>query len=397
MTPAASGSAARSIVLTSKSGQFGGMEFRMLDEARFLVAQGHKVTVAAPHFPGVAGFVAALAEIEVPSRQFEPPPFLTNWRLRHLHWLRSRAAGRRALAGLQPDLAHVFMSWSDQGLEQLWSARQAGAPTVISVHNAFPACDFTPWHRRHIAHAFAGLRGLYAVSRSALAQFEAIFEAWIPKDAIRTVIYNAVDSERFRPRPDCLAIRAELGLDATLPLIGSFGRFDDQKQPLSLLAILVAVRERVPAARLLLVGRGPLEAEIRAEAARLGIAEAVTILDFRDDIERLFPALDVHLLVSRNEGFGLATAEAMSCGVPVVGTRVPGTEEVIEASGGGALVPLGDSLAAAEVVAGLLQAPPEERSAIGAAGRRSVLQRFSKQAWRERLGAFYERVLGTQA
>lgn len=393
MTPRGPEMAGRTVVLASKSGQFGGMEIRMIEEARFLLSLGSRVVAATPRFQDEADFSAAMDELGVACERFEPAPLLTDWRLRHLHWLRARLSGGRRLARLRADLMHVFMSWTDQGLEQLWAARQIGLPTVISVHNAFPPCNFTPWHRRHIGHAFEGLRGVYAVSRSALGQFEAIFGAWIPEAAARRVIYNAVDSERFRPLAERTGLRAGLGLDPDAPLIGSLGRFDDQKRPLSLIAVFARVRAQLPAARLLLVGRGPLEAEMRAEIDRLGLAAAVTILDHCPDPERLYPALDVHLLVSRNEGFGLVTAEAMACGVPVVGTRVPGTEEIIEGSGGGTLVPLGDIEAAAEAVLELLRAGPERRAEIGAAGRRSAIARFGRESWRQQLEAFYRLAL----
>ncbi|MGD1876737.1 MAG: glycosyltransferase family 4 protein [Kiloniellaceae bacterium] len=399
----------RRILLTSLSGQFGGMELRMIAEAQALKALGHHVAVAAPAFDGSAALIAGLREQGGAFTPFQPQPIFTDWRRRHLALLKAELWQRRRLARLRPDLVHVFFSWTDQGLDNLWLAGRSSIATVASVHNHFPIPDFPAWHRRHLGTAFGSLRGLYGVSRSARDRFVEIYDPYIPADALRSVLYNFVDTERFRPSAAARqAARQRLGLNPGLNpglnlglgpggesdiLIGAVGRFDDQKKPLDVLATFARVRQRLPGARLLMVGEGPLEAALRARIAELGCEEAVTLMGFQPDIETLYPALDLHLLLRRNEGFGSVTAEAMACGVLAVGSRVPGTDEVIGDCPAGRLVAAGDSGQAAEAVVELLSQSADQRAALGEAGRRHIVARFGKPAWQQGIAQFYGAVL----
>jgi glycosyltransferase involved in cell wall biosynthesis len=95
------------------------------------------------------------------------------------------------------------------------------------------------------------------------------------------------------------------------------------------------------------------------------------------------------VLLSRNEGFGIATAEAMACGVPAVGTDVPGTADVLRGSEAGMLVPLDDADQAAKLVADLLR-DPARRARMAAAGPAEATARFGEEHVRDMVRAFYE-------
>ncbi|MDJ0751829.1 MAG: glycosyltransferase, partial [Woeseiaceae bacterium] len=94
-------------------------------------------------------------------------------------------------------------------------------------------------------------------------------------------------------------------------------------------------------------------------------------------------------LLSRNEGFGIVTAEALACGVPVVGSDVVGTQEVIDDCKAGRLVPLGDESAAAAASVELYA----KRDELAKVGRDYVASRFSKEIWRRKIEAFYNAIL----
>ena len=354
--------------------------------------------VAAPAFAGSEAFIDTLRANGVPFTPFRPQPIFTDWTHRHLALLGAELWQRRGLARLRPDLVHVFFSWTDQGLDNLWLAGRSSLPAVVSVHNYFPLPDFTDWHRRHLATAFRSLQGLYGVSQSALDRFIEIYGRYIPADAVKSVVYNFVDTSRFRPSPQARRVaRTRLGLREDCILLGSVGRFDDQKKPLSLLTVFDRVRRKVPNARLLLVGDGPLKGALQEKIIELGCQDAVTLMGFQTDIENLYPAMDLHLLLSRNEGFGIVTAEAMACGVPAVGTRVPGTEEVIGNCPAGRLVALGDEAAAAEAVLSFVTLPQEQRKALAAGGRHHVEANFGIQRWHHSIAAFYAEVFSRKA
>ncbi len=133
-----------------------------------------------------------------------------------------------------------------------------------------------------------------------------------------TVIPNGIDSERFaRPDPAArAALRAEWGVGENELLLGHVGRFNAQKNHAGLLKIFAAVCQRVPAARLVCIGTGPLEAAARAQAAALGVADRVIFAGVRSDVDRCYQAMDAFLLPSLFEGVPVVLIEAQASGLP---------------------------------------------------------------------------------
>ncbi len=366
----------------------------MADEARFLAARGLAPQIAVNPFPGREGWFAQLRAEGLLAEDFDPPRFFEDWRWRRCNWLRARVTAVPWVRRRRPRLAHVFWAWTETGGSRLWLAHRAGVPAVVSVHNAFPPHRFSDWHRALLREAFRTVRGVYAVSASAMRHYEAIFGEFFPAGLVRAVVHNFVDMERFRCGPEARALaRARLGVADDAFLVGTVGRLDVQKQPLAVLEVFARLQGAVPSARLAFVGAGPLEAPVRARAEELGLGDRVIFTGFRKDVEALLPGLDVHVLLSRNEGFGIATAEAMACGVPVVGTDVPGTADVIAGSGAGLLLPRGDAEGTAAALAALA-ADPVRRARLGEAGRVWVAQRFARPVWEAGLERFYGQVLG---
>ncbi|HSI60129.1 MAG TPA: glycosyltransferase, partial [Ideonella sp.] len=154
-------------------------------------------------------------------------------------------------------------------------------------------------------------------------------------------IPNGVDTERFAPAGEAAraAVRAELGCAPGELVIGCVASLSPIKRHVDLVdafARLAAVR---PEARLLLVGEGPLRAELSAQIAALGLAPAVRLLGARADMERLLPAFDLFVLASSSEGLSNAIIEAQACGLPVVATAVGGNVDLVEAGHNGLLAP----------------------------------------------------------
>ena len=244
-----------------------------------------------------------------------------------------------------------------------------------------------------MAEAFRSLRGIYGVSESALSHFEAIYGEFFPRRAIVRTIHNFVDTDRFVPSEDRrMAVRRELGIPEDALVVGSIGRIDEQKEPQVVARVFARCLDVFPQAWLVFAGQGPLRPALEREIASLGIGGRTLFTGFRSDTERLYPALDVHLLLSRQEGFGITTAEAMACRVPVVATDVPGTCDVLAGTDAGLLVRYGAEEAAAIALQRLLGSS-ELRSAMGRAGRSAALARFSKSRWESEIARFYHDVL----
>ncbi|WP_229257963.1 glycosyltransferase [Duganella margarita] len=386
--------ARNTVLLTSYSGELGGMELRMAQEARYLQAAGYQAVLGLRPFAGLTAWTQRLAREQVTVAAFDPPVFFEgNWRWREVRRWRTRWFGAPRLRAFKADLVHVAFCWTTYGASVLWLAQQCRLPAVISVHNAFPPTSFSAWHARLLRQAFAGVRGVYAVSDSALAHFLALYRDYLSPTARLAVIPNPVDVARFRPS---LATRLQARQRWQLPqqalAIGTVARLAEQKRPALAIGLLAALRVRFPDLYLVLAGDGPLEAALREQAERLGLTPWVIFTGFVAEVQTLMPALDVHLLMSRNEGFGIATIEAMACGVPAVATDVPGSADILTDCPGGLLIPAHD-LAAAALAIGDLLADPARRAAMGAAGREVAISRYSNEVVGQQVAAFYDGLL----
>lgn len=131
-------------------------------------------------------------------------------------------------------------------------------------------------------------------------------------------------------------------------VIGVVGNFTPKKDHASLLEALAGAGP-IAEAHLVLVGLGPLEADLRSRCDALGIADRVTFLGSRDDVFEILPLFDLFCLSSVFEGFPISLVEAMATGLPCVATRVGGIPEILIDEQNGLLVQPGapDQLRAA--------------------------------------------------
>ena len=146
---------------------------------------------------------------------------------------------------------------------------------------------------------------------------------------------------------------------------------------------------------LLLIGNGPLRAELEALARSLGIHERVTILSGVADVVPYYHAADVFVLpsVNRSEAFGLVQVEAMACGKPVVNTQLEsGVTFVSRHEETGLTVPPSDSQALAVALSTLLK-NPEMRARMATAARQRVATEFNVEVMAQRTLAVYQSVM----
>ncbi|MDA0591469.1 MAG: glycosyltransferase [Planctomycetota bacterium] len=155
------------------------------------------------------------------------------------------------------------------------------------------------------------------------------------------VIPNGVDLAAFRDaEPVDLA---EFGIPVGAKVVLSVGRLDPQKDPLTLLAAFERVAQRIENAHLLLVGRGPMESEIRERIAGSESGARIHLAGWQEDVPGILKAADVFALASRFEGMPNAVLEAGAAGVPVVATAAEGVAEILENGESGWLVGIGDA------------------------------------------------------
>lgn len=134
-----------------------------------------------------------------------------------------------------------------------------------------------------------------------------------------TVLPNAIDTAKFAYDPAARKrLREELGIPQDAFVVGHVGRFMYQKNHQFLLKVFAELLKTRPNARLLLVGEGELEQQVRQQAQALGIQSKVVFTGARQDVDKLYSAMDVFCLPSRYEGMPVVAWEAQANGLPCV-------------------------------------------------------------------------------
>jgi N-acetyl-alpha-D-glucosaminyl L-malate synthase BshA len=238
-----------------------------------------------------------------------------------------------------------------------------------------------------VAFSIEGSHGITAVSESLKRDTETALGI---KREIR-VIPNFLDTSVWTRRPDP-SLRTRLCSSAACEsVIVHVSNFRPVKRVGMVLEIFRRLQTKVRA-RLVMIGDGPdrIEAERQADAARMG--NTVEFVGEQQDLVPWLSTADLFLLPSSQESFGLAALEAMSCGVPVVASRVGGLPEVI-VHGTTGFVCNPDDIDGMAECARLILTDRARRDAMGEAAARDVRARFSADAIVPRYEAFYEEVL----
>jgi glycosyltransferase involved in cell wall biosynthesis len=228
-----------------------------------------------------------------------------------------------------------------------------GVPVIWHAHDLLPRHPLSTAIR---LFACASRRNLIvAVSQAVADRFRGRLLRWFRNRVPVKTIHNAVDLDRFGSnRKSRLALRRSLGFAETQTLVGTVGQLTPRKGQLELIRAFAAVGQDVPNVRLLIVGEAIFNRDeeyaksLARVAESLGIADRVQFLGQREDVPALMRALDLLVVNSRAEPFGLTVVEAMASGTPVLATAVDGIGEIVEHGKSGWLVESGDHTALVE-------------------------------------------------
>ncbi len=217
---------------------------------------------------------------------------------------------------------------------------------------------------------------------------EILVNKGIPKNKL-AVISNAIDDEEFNfdPVPD--ELRRQLDLEANQPVVGAIGRLSPEKGHLFLIKAWPEILKKVPSAKLVIVGDGPLRAELETEAVKLGIQASVRFAGFRQDGRRFFSLFDIMVLPSLDEGLPYVLLEAMIKKVPVIATSVGEIPEVLQNGQLGVLVQPADPSAISKHTTCLLL-NEAKRKDYAQLARLSVLKLYSHESRIEKIVAVYK-------
>jgi glycosyltransferase involved in cell wall biosynthesis len=207
---------------------------------------------------------------------------------------------------------------------------------------------------------------------------------------------NGVDTDRFRPGIDPGIVRArhKLGTDAIVLLfVSNLDRAHIRKGLFPLLEALARVSVR--SIKLLVAGDGDMRPDYEERAKNLRMGDRVIFAGNipHSELPTYYATCDMVVVPSRPpESFGLALAEGMACGKPVIGCNIPGVRTVIKDNETGFLVEPGDAVGLASRVE-LLAADNQLRHTMGQRGRQRIIEQYTWKHVAERLTAMYESVL----
>ena len=272
------------------------------------------------------------------------------------------------------DLLHTHLFHAD--LAGRIAAHRAAVPHLIhSVRTA--EGRFRPW-RFAFARLFSeNCDRLVCVSRSVRDLHS--LRSGLPLHRY-SIIENGVDVDRFVHKAEARSqIRQQWNVDSDEPVVAFVGRLSREKGIQMMLATMCHLASRGTPIRLVIAGDGPERRVVSNYIAHGEGGQYCTQLGFVDDVRSVLSGADMLILPSQWEGWPMAAGEAMSSGLPVIGTDVAGIRDAVEDGVTGILVREDDVVRLAEAVLTLAK-DKELRMKMGAAARQSVVSRFSIDA-----------------
>jgi glycosyltransferase involved in cell wall biosynthesis len=290
-------------------------------------------------------------------RYLFPPKVMRSW-YGHFFGCSIQRAFDDALAEFRPEL--VFAAWAyPDGWAAVRLGHRVGLPVVLKVHGSDVLT--LPQTRGRGPVTTQALRGADAVI--AVSQDLAEKVVQMGADAARvSVVYDGIDSSRFHPGPRQVA-RERLGIPEDEPMILFVGNLVPVKGVDVLIQACARLASRGLRFRCLVIGQGPLRAELAQQVEEAGLARRVTLVGpvAHAELPDWYRAADLFVLPSYSEGVPCVLLEAAACQTPFVATRVGGIPEIAHFNHG-RLVGSGDAAALADAMALMLSNPAERRS-----------------------------------
>jgi glycosyltransferase involved in cell wall biosynthesis len=367
------------ILQVSSARSFGGGERHLADLARGLGKRGHELFVA------LARDSPLRRELD-----FLPPENLFTLAPRNALDIGGALKLARAAREKHVDLIHAHVA--RDYVPAAFAARRARpARLVVTRHVLFPLSRI---HRRSLSNVSRVIAVSGAVAR-------ALSEQHIFDEEKISVVTNGIDVARFADaRREFERARRAGVRDATRGKfrVGIVGELSEVKgQELFVRAASEVSARFGEGVEFVIAGEdatrtGEYRARVERLIAELDLKSSVRLAGRCDDVARLLASFDVFVSASRTESFGMAMAEALACGVPVVATATEGAREVVEDGDTGLIVPIGDACATADAVISLLE-DEGRRHAFGTRASESARERFDLKRMIEETERVYAQAL----
>ncbi len=343
-----------------------GAERHTVDLCLQLTARGHKVWAAVPQDSWLEEELASAGVPVIPCQ------------FKKAGGLYSTLQIRRAIKQHQIQVVHSHLSRA--ALQSAAAAKLAGVKVVASVHV------------KSVDPAFRLVASQGGIL-TAVSQFikQTLIEGGFPAKPIR-VVYNASDLGS-RPSTPADCIRQQLGLAEGDLAAGVIGRVAAAKGQMIAVEALADCSKQLPHLHMVFIGRTAdhdYEKALRQAAESHGLSDRVHFLGERKDIIGVIDSLDLLLMPSQMESFGLAALEAMTRGKPIIAAAVGGLPEVVEHDVSGLVLPLQRSAWSQGLAQ--LASDREKMQKMGEAGRYNATTKFSVEKMVEELEAIYNEV-----
>ena len=218
------------------------------------------------------------------------------------------------------------------------------------------------------------------------AEKESALREKICKPSKVQVIYNGIDLEEIEKTASMS--RAQLGIPEDAFVVGMVGRLSKQKAPDTFVKAAKLIKEKIPNAFFLMVGDGELRGQIEGLINQYDLGSSFLITGWVDNPTAYMKIMDVGMLLSRWEGFGLVLPEYMACGVPIVATDVDAIPNIVKNGVNGLLVDK-DSFVGAQKVCTILNNDTELKDRITASAKLMVRNKFgAKRVAKESIGLY---------
>lgn len=291
----------------------------------------------------------------------------------------------RLIRAIKPDLVHLH---SRRGADS-WgglAAKICGVPCVLSrrVDNPESRLQVVIKYRLydHVITISEGIR-------------QVLLAEGLSSQRV-TCVRSAVDATPYLMPVERSAFLQEFGLPPESLTVGVVAQLIERKGHRYLIEAIGVLHRTYPQLRVLVFGKGPLQAALQHEVAQRQLSEAIRFVGFRNDLPQWLGGLDLLVHPADMEGLGVSLLQASAAAVPIIASRAGGLPEAVADGISGILIPPGDVSALVTVMHRLLN-DPDLRRQYGAAGRQRILLEFSVDAMVEGNLAVYRRVLAARA
>jgi len=283
----------------------------------------------------------------------------------------------RFLSRETPDVLHAHSI--DANLISRIIGRVAGIDAIVSTHHIVP----TQYHPalRALDAVTTPLDSItVSVSDGVRNEFAGNRRLWFPAFSGQWMtVYNGIEIEKFRravETADVDSVRRQWGIEPDDFVYLTVGRYVPEKAQGDIIEAMAEIREKHPEFRpkLLIVGAGDLQPRLERMVDDHGLSESVSVTGYVDEIHPYYAIADVFVSSSIREGLPMVHIEAMSAGLPIVATDIPGVREVVIEGETGLLVPTNSPTNLARAMSEMEE--PDRRAQFGQKGFERAKEAF---------------------